>query len=255
MKKLLIIGLSFITPLFASSFYIEEEVNKGEKNSRYVQLSEIEKDQIVDNLFLDNFFLDNLLLDNLLADKAFKRTSHNLSEKMSEDAKAPLSLVNHEVNTFAKNSQNVQFSEMEEEINTAANDSQNAQLSEIEKGQMIDNLLKRVRGSADAVLFLANHIGFFPMDVRFPQYTRQTIAINMINSLRDKKHPNFNFSLEEKENILQSIASNVQKSTPKLENEVNDSDLKWIVYHQDKCTQELCYYLLSEKGREQLLPK
>jgi hypothetical protein len=137
---------------------------------------------------------------------------------------------------------------IEEEIDRVVQISNNDQLSVKERERTVANLLKRVEGDASAVLSLAKRVKSFPIDARFPAYAKQTLAQDIVNTLLpEKSHPNSNFMVIEKEDILQAIEKQMSKSSSFLKVDV--------ISEQEYQIGDLCRYLLSEQGREQLLPR
>jgi hypothetical protein len=147
--------------------------------------------------------------------------------------------------------------DIDDKINAVAKKAWSAQIKAVEKEQIIGELLVTFNGNGNSILSLTKNINDFPKgtdNTLFDAYTRLGVATTVINSLRDKDHPNFNFRLEMKTNILQSLAAELSKTHNGAFK--SDGDLDYSISPVDEQYShvlELCGILLSEKGQSQLI--
>lgn len=150
---------------------------------------------------------------------------------------------------------------IDDEIIELAKNVRSEKISLEERENLIDKYfsLRIINQNKVEILSLVNNIAWFPnyndQNINFPKFTTSKILTNIINNLRDTNHPSFQFSLEDKKDILNSISKNILKLMPKLQYEETDSSKNWIIANQNTSVLKLCNYLLSDEGEAQLIIK
>jgi hypothetical protein len=146
-------------------------------------------------------------------------------------------------------------------ISTVLKKVSSAQIKADEKERIItEELFNKLNGNNNAILSLAKHINSFPGDTDNTlgyTYTRLGVALTVIRSLTEQGHTNFNFSLKEKNDILQSLATELSKTYFGVFKSSKGGGDYSISPVGERCSYilELCGTLLSEKGQSQLMNK
>ena len=145
-------------------------------------------------------------------------------------------------------------------INTVLKKVSSAQIKADEKERIItEELFNKLNGNNNSILSLTKRINSFSRgtdDTIGNAYTKLGVALTVINSLTEKGHPNFNFSLEEKNDILESLVCELSKThSGVFESHGGGSHSFSFVDDNYSRLLGLCNTLLSEKGQSQLMNK
>jgi len=145
-------------------------------------------------------------------------------------------------------------------ISTVLKKVSSAQIKADEKERIItEELFNKLNGNNNAILSLMKRINSFSRGTDNTignAYTKLGVALTVINSLTEKGHPNFNFSLEEKNDILESLVCELSKThSGVFESHGGGSHSFSFVDDNYSRLLGFCNTLLSEKGQSQLMNK